>query len=88
MRRRLWQNRLSEAVERLRREHQRLVTLRHGRRAEVPLSADDQGSLEETLEILRDPELLAAIREAEAEVHAGRTIPLTKHEALALVRAD
>ena len=33
--------------------------------------------------ILSDPELLAALREADAEVVAGATIPLSKQEALA-----
>jgi PHD/YefM family antitoxin component YafN of YafNO toxin-antitoxin module len=40
-------------------------------------------SLEETLATLSDPELLAAIREADAEVTAGDTSPLSRQEALA-----
>jgi PHD/YefM family antitoxin component YafN of YafNO toxin-antitoxin module len=38
---------------------------------------------EETLAILSDPELLASLREADAEVVAGATIQMPKQEALA-----
>ena len=44
---------------------------------------EDPASIEETLAVLRDPELLKAIREADAEVAAGRTVRLSKQEALA-----
>jgi PHD/YefM family antitoxin component YafN of YafNO toxin-antitoxin module len=43
----------------------------------------DLESLEETLAVLSDPELMAAIREGDADVAAGRTIRLSKQEALA-----
>jgi antitoxin YefM len=76
-------NRLSEVVERLEREHGRVVITKHGRPAAVMLSLEDLESLEETLAILSDPELMAAIREADAEVAARGTIRLSKREALA-----
>ena len=76
-------NRLSEVVDRLEREHGRVVITKHGRPAAVMLSLEDLESLEETLAILSDPELLAALREAAAEVVAGATTPLSKQEALA-----
>jgi antitoxin YefM len=76
-------NRLSEVVDRLEREHGRVVITKHGRPAAVLLSLEDLESLEETLAILSDPELLAAIREADTEVAAGRTTPMKKREALA-----
>jgi antitoxin YefM len=76
-------NRLSEVVDRLEREHGRVVITKHGRPAAVLLSLEDLESLEETLAILSDPELLAAVREADAEVAAGHTTPMTKREALA-----
>jgi antitoxin YefM len=79
-------NRFSEVVERIRREHGRVVITKHGHPAAVILSVDDLESLEETLEILSDPELLAAIREAEEDVRKGRARRLTKEEALALIR--
>jgi prevent-host-death family protein len=76
-------NRLSEVVDRLEREHGRVVITKHGRPAAVMLSLEDLESLEETLAILSDPELMAALREADAEVVAGATTPLSKQEALA-----
>jgi len=79
-------NRLSEVVDRLEREHGRVVITKHGRPAAVLVSVDDLESLEETLEILSDPALLADIREAEAERVAARTTALTKDEALAQLR--
>ena len=75
-------NRLSEVVDRLEREHGRVVITKHGRPAAVMLSLEDLESLEETLAILSDPELLAAIREADAEVAAGATTRLSRQEAL------
>jgi len=79
-------NRLSEVVERLEREHGRVVITKHGRPAVVMLSIEDLESLEETLEILSNPALLAEIREADTEVAAGKAVTLTKDEALAELR--
>jgi antitoxin YefM len=79
-------NRLSEVVERLEREHGRVVITKHGRPAAVMLSLEDLESLEETLAILSDPELVAAVGEADAEVAAGRTTRLSRQEALAEIR--
>lgn len=79
-------NRLSEVVDQVEREHARVVITKHGRPAAVVLSIDDLESLEETLAILSDPELLAEVRAAEAEDEAGLGTSVTKDEALALVR--
>jgi antitoxin YefM len=76
-------NRLSEVVDRLEREHGRVVITKHGRPAAVMLSLEDLESLEETLAILSDPELMAAIEEADAEVAADSTTRLSEQEALA-----
>ena len=76
-------NRLSEVVDRLEREHGRVVITRHGHPAAVMLSLEDLESLEETLAVLSDPELMAAIREADADVAAGRTTRMSEQEALA-----
>jgi len=70
-------------VDRLEREHGRVVITKHGRPAAVMLSPEDLESLEETLAILSDPEPMAELRQADVEVAAGRTIPLSKQEALA-----
>jgi prevent-host-death family protein len=76
-------NRLSEVVDRLEREHGRVVVTKHGRPAAVMLSIEDLESLEATLEVLSDPHLLDAIREGRSDVEAGRTVRLTRDELLA-----
>jgi len=73
-------NHLSEVVDRLEREHGRVVITRHGRPAAVMLSFDDLESLEETLAVLRDPDLMASIAEADAEVAAGRAGEADVHD--------
>jgi prevent-host-death family protein len=79
-------NRLSEVVDQIERLHGRVVITKHGRPAAVILNTEDLESLEETLEVLRDPALVEAIREAEPEIAAGRTGRLTKEQALDLTR--
>ena len=78
-------NHLSEGVDRLEREHGRIVITKHGRPTIVMLSLEDLESLEETLEILSNPHLVAEIQEAQAEVAAERTKRLTKDEAQSLI---
>jgi antitoxin YefM len=80
-------NRLSEVVERLEREHGRVVITKHGRPAAVMLSLEDLESLEETLEILSDPDLMKALAEADDDFAARRTTPLSKEEALRLAKS-
>lgn len=79
-------NRLSEVVERVEREHGRVVITKHGRPAAVVLSLEDLEGLEETLEILSDPALMRRIKKAEAEIAAGLDEALTKEELLDRVR--
>ncbi len=79
-------NRLSEVVERLEREHGRVVITKHGRPAAVVLNVADLEGLEQTLELLSNPRAMRRIRRAEAEIAAGEAAELTKDEALALVR--
>jgi antitoxin YefM len=57
---------LSEIVDRVEREHDRVVITRNGREAAVLVSAADLAELEETLSVLSDAEALADIREADA----------------------
>lgn len=75
-------NRLSEVVDKLEREHGRVVVTKHGQPAAVMLNVDDLESLEETLEILSNPAMRDSIREGAADVAAGRTERLTKDQAL------
>jgi prevent-host-death family protein len=79
-------NRLSEVVERLEREHGRVVITKHGRPAAVVLNVEDLEGLEQTLELLSDPRAMRRIRKAETEIAAGETTELTKEQALALAR--
>ena len=79
-------NRLSEVIDRLEREHGRVVITKHGRPAAVMLSIEDLESLEETLEILSDPKLLRSIRRSEREAHDGKALRLTRDEALARIK--
>jgi PHD/YefM family antitoxin component YafN of YafNO toxin-antitoxin module len=51
--------------------HARVTITKHGHPAAVLVSPEDLASLEETLDILSDPDALAAIREAETEYARG-----------------
>ena len=64
-------NRLSELVADVEKTHARVTITKHGHPAAVLVSPEDLASLEETVDILSDPEALAAIREAEAEYARG-----------------
>lgn len=66
--------RLSEIVDGVEARHDRVVLTRNGRPAAVLISPEDLESLEETLEILSDPEAVRAIRSAEAEIDAGSAL--------------
>ena len=79
-------NRLSEVVERVEREHGRVVITKHGRPAAVVLSVEDLEGLEETLETLSDKPLMRRIRKAQLDIDAGEVSDLGKNDALALVR--
>ena len=78
-------NRLSEVVDKLEREHGRVVITRHGHPAAVVMSVEDLESLEETLDIMDSAELLADIRASLAEVAAGETGVLGKDAAMRLI---
>lgn len=81
-------NKLSEVVDQVDREHDRVVITRHGRPAAVVLSTDDLESLEETLAILGDPDEVAAVREGMQELDDGKGETLSKEEILAELRRD
>jgi antitoxin YefM len=71
---------LSALAERVERERDRIVVTRHGRPAFVLINPDDLASLEETVEILRDEELMASIRHSRAQAVAGEAVPLERRE--------
>ncbi len=62
---------LSEFVDRVEHQHERVVITRNGHAAAVLLSPEDLAQLEETVSVLNDPEALADIREADAAYAAG-----------------
>jgi antitoxin YefM len=62
---------LSELVDRVEDQHDRVVLTRNGKPAAVLISHDDLESLEETLSILSDPALMAQIRESEQDLASG-----------------
>ena len=64
--------RLSEIAEDVERTHERVHITRNGREYVVLISAEDLASLEATLELLSDPQAMAEIRQAEADLAAGQ----------------
>jgi prevent-host-death family protein len=73
---------LSEVVEGVETEHRRVIITKHGRPSVVVLAIDDLEALEETLDILSDPETMADLREADRARRRGESVQLTKEEAL------
>lgn len=67
---------LSEFVDRVAREHDRVAITRNGRPAAVLISPEDLESLEETLAILGDAREVAALHEGLADLEAGRFVDL------------
>jgi antitoxin YefM len=78
-------NRLSEVVDRLEREHGRVVITKHGHPAAVVMSVDDLESLEETLDVMDSADLLAEIRASLADVAAGDAEVLSKDQTHRLI---
>ena len=67
---------LSEVADRVEREHDRILVTRNGRPSFVLLSPDDLASLEETVDILQDDELMDSLRTSRRQAAAGDTVPL------------
>jgi prevent-host-death family protein len=70
---------LSEVADRVERGHERILVTRNGRLSFVLLSPDDLASLEATLEILQDDELMKPLRISRRQAAAGDTVPLRDH---------
>jgi len=64
--------RLTELLDEVEAKHEHVVITRNGRPAAVVLSTDEYEAIEETLEIVQDAETMAALRESEEDVKAGR----------------
>jgi antitoxin YefM len=71
----------SELVDRVSREHDRVVVTRNGRPAAVLISPDELEGLEETIDLLSDDEARASLRRAGAEDEAGQAEMLTYEQA-------
>lgn len=67
---------LSELAERVEREHERILVTRNGRPSFVLVSPDDLESLEETLDILREPDLVASLARSRSEAARGELLQL------------
>ena len=67
-------DRFSEFVDRVEREHERILVTRNGRPAAVLISPDDLAGLEETLEVLGDSDVVRGLIDAEAAVAAGDAV--------------
>ena len=78
-------NRLSEVVDRVQREHDRVIITRHGHPAAVVMSVEDLESLEETLDIMDNAALLGDIREGLTELGTADAPVLSKDDALRLI---
>ena len=67
---------LSQLADRVERQHDRILVTRNGRPSFVLLSPDDLESLEETIEILSDDELMDSLRKSRLEAAEGQLTPL------------
>lgn len=67
---------LTELLDDVQARHEHVVITRRGRPAAVVVSPEEWEALEEAVEILHDEELLAALRESEKDVEAGRLFSL------------
>lgn len=70
-------NRLSEIVDEVVSTGSDLVITKHGRPAAVLIGYEEYEALLETLNILSDPETMAALTEAERDLAAGDLVDLT-----------
>lgn len=75
--------RLSEVIDGVEAEHNRVVITRHGKPAAVLIAPEDLEALEATLDLLGDPEAIAALRRATEDVEAGDVEYLSREAAQA-----
>jgi len=70
---------LSEIADRVEIQHDRIMVTRNGRPSFVLMSPDDLESLEETLNIVRDEELMKSLRRSRDEATRGERLRLKDH---------
>ena len=64
--------RLSEIVDKVEGQHERVTLTRNGRPAAVLISPEDLEALEDTLELLSDPQAVREIEHARREIAEGK----------------
>jgi prevent-host-death family protein len=67
---------LSEIADRVEIQHDRIMVTRNGRPSFVLMSPDDLESLEETLNIVRDDELMESLKRSRDEATRGERLRL------------
>lgn len=67
---------LSKLLDEVSATHEHITITRQGRPAGVVMSAEEFESWQETLEIMADPEAVAALKEGLRDIKAGRVRPL------------
>ena len=67
---------LSDLADRVELQHDRILVTRNGRPSFVLVSPDDLESLEESLDILRDDELMESLRRSRVEAAEGKRLRL------------
>ncbi len=67
---------LSELADRVEVEHDRIMVTRNGRPSFVLMSPDDLESLEETLDVVRDDDLMKSLRQSRKEADRGERLRL------------
>ena len=77
---------LSEYLDRVEREHERVLITRNGRPSAVLISHEELVSIEETLAVLSEPGALEEIQQAERDFEAGISYPL--EQVVAEMEAD
>ncbi len=65
---------LSEVVDRVEHQHDRVVLTRNGRPAAILVSPDELEAIEDTLDLLSDPQALKEINQAREEIAEGHVL--------------
>ena len=76
-------DRFSEIVDRVNKQHDRVIVTRNGVPVVVVVSVEELESLEETLEILSDRDTVAALRESGQQIAEGLDEVITEDNARA-----
>ena len=73
---------LSEVVDRAEHQHDRVVLTRNGRPAAILVSPDDLEAIEDTLDLLSDPQALKEIHEVRAQIAKGHVLDADRGEVM------